>query len=351
MRWISILVAAFFGDRDFDRPWFGIELSLGDYELSTVQTALTRLSVTGGGDAPEDSLMAYMTVIAETAWREDSQHVVVLITDNPTKLRSETTIGGYPVTIDGACSLSEENNIQAVLMTHGSSPVFADFPSRLGTTEHLWTTPMGLQTGLRDAVILPPEALVDYFCETRVDSITYVSDGVPSTDVSISITSAESFVLSGGETMYFTFTATGNNNPARYNDATIAEIGYYIDGVKVGSASQQLIYLVEADPWTEANKDDAYGVKIASNAQAYNAGTGVVFYWDQKQKDAGVLMVSEEFFETYFCLRIVVKSSNEYRQLTVTVPGSYDVAKWTDGTGKEHNINSIWLQLHDVSIC
>jgi len=106
-----------------------------------------------------------------------------------------------------------------------------------------------------------------------------------------------------------------------------------------------------APQWMKADKNDGYGVKISSNAHSYDAGSGVVFYWDQKQKDEGVLVVSEEFFETYFGLRIVVKSSNEYRQLTVTAPGSYAVTKWTDTAGKEHNINMIWLQFYDVKAC
>ncbi|MCL2643817.1 MAG: hypothetical protein FWD52_10025 [Candidatus Bathyarchaeota archaeon] len=101
----------------------------------------------------------------------------------------------------------------------------------------------------------------------------------------------------------------------------------------------------------KADKGDGYGIKVSSNAQTHDVGAGVEFRWDQKQKDEGVLVVSEKFFMAYFDLRIVVKSSNEYRQLTITAPGSYDVTKWTDNTGKEHNINIIWLQLHDVSIC
>jgi hypothetical protein len=237
--------AAFFGDYTYDNPWFGIALSLGDHELLTVKNAIENLHITQGNDAPEDSLMAYMTVVAETEWREDSQHVVVLVTDAPTKFRSEITVGGYPVTIEGACLLSEANNIQAVFMTYGSRTMLGDLPSMIGTTEHLWTQAT-LQTRLKDAVIPPEESWVDYDCEVRVDSITYESDGAPSTDVIVSITSEANFVLSPEETEHFTFTATGNSKPARYDDASIVEIGYYIDNVKVDSASQYLIYSVEA---------------------------------------------------------------------------------------------------------
>jgi hypothetical protein len=339
--------AAFFGDIEDDDPWFGIELPLGDYELSDVRIALSKLHSTYGGDEPEDSLMAYMSTIAETKWREDSQHVIVLVTDSPPKIR-EDTIGGYPVTLAGARSLSDEKNIQTVFMTHGIAFQLVDFSRTLDITEHLWTTQLDLRTGLTAAVIPPESSLPDYLCEARIESISYASDNMPSADVSVSITSATSFILGDGETKQFTFTATGSDKPARYNDATIAEIGYYIDGNKVGSASQYLRYFIEADKWIETNKDDAYGTKIASNAQSYNVGSGVIFYWDQKQKDEGVLVIPKEFFNTHTSLTIVVKSSNEYRKLTVADSGSYDVTKWTDEKGALHNINTVWIRFDDI---
>jgi uncharacterized repeat protein (TIGR02543 family) len=101
--------------------------------------------------------------------------------------------------------------------------------------------------------------------------------------------------------------------------------------------------------WVTADKSDAYGIKIPSNAHSYDAGPGIVFYWDQKQKDEGVLEISPEFFETYTNLTIVVKSSNEYRKITLTTPGTYDVQKWLDAKGKEHNINMVWIR-YDTAV-
>jgi hypothetical protein len=344
---------AYFGDSSVPSaiPWFGIPLELGDYDLPTVQDALDNLPrLSGGSDLPEDSLWAYMRVIDETQWREDAQHVIVLVADSPVKARNQN-VGGYPVTIEGARVLSLENNIQAAIVTHYTRSQLGNLVAALGVTEYLWSNRNQLLDGLRQAVILPEDSLIEHFCEAKIESITYDSDNTRSTDVMISITSDASFTLDVGETNQFSFTATGSNNPKRYNDdTTVVTIGYYIDGDRVDSVEQRLTYMVEyREPqWMEADKNDGYGLKISSNAHSYDAGAGVIFYWDQKQKDEGVLVISEEFFETYFGLRIVVKSSNEYRQLTVTAPGSYDVTKWTDTAGKEHNINMIWLQFYDV---
>ena len=99
-------------------------------------------------------------------------------------------------------------------------------------------------------------------------------------------------------------------------------------------------------PWLAADKNDAYGVQIPSNSHSYDAGSGVVFYWDQKQKDNGVLEIASMFFETYKSVTIVVKSSNEYRKITVPISGSFEVNKWVDEKGKEHNINMIWVRFN-----
>ncbi|MDR2712295.1 MAG: InlB B-repeat-containing protein [Clostridiales bacterium] len=100
-------------------------------------------------------------------------------------------------------------------------------------------------------------------------------------------------------------------------------------------------------PWLTTDKNDADGIKIPSNSHIYNAGPGVVFYWDQKQKDEGVLEIAPAFFDTYASLTIVVKSSNEYRKITVPVSGSFEVKKWMDNKGKEHNINMVWIRFNN----
>jgi len=176
---------AYFGDSSVSStiPWFGIPLELGDYDLETVRDALNNLPrLSGGSDAAEDSLWAYMSVIDKTQWRENSQHVIVLVADSPVKARNQN-VGEHPVTIEGARLLSLENNIQAAIVTHNTGPQLRNLATALGVTEYLWSNRDQLLTGLKRAVILPEDSLVEHFCEAKIESITYDSDNTKSTDV------------------------------------------------------------------------------------------------------------------------------------------------------------------------
>ena len=237
--------AAFFGDMDFDNPWFGIPLPLGDHDLLTVQNAISNLTVTRGGDAPEDAVMAFMRTIDETAWRADAQRVVVLITDVQSKLRPGILIGGHPVTDAGAAAIANDWDIQPALMTFNTLAL-TQLAIELDTTEHRWSTQEELLEALTTEIIPPVETLIEYIAEARIESITYLSDGTPSTDVSVSVTPTD-FILAGGETNQFNFTAIGSNIPNRFNDTTVVEIGFYLNGVRVLDATQFLHYRVDRD--------------------------------------------------------------------------------------------------------
>lgn len=230
--------AAFFGDANVDNPWFGIQLPLGSYSLATVQSAISALSKTGGGDTPEDELWAYMRTIHETPWRQDSQRVVIMITDAATILRPSTAVGGYPVSLAGAAAMTNSNRIQPVLMSYNRS-ASQNIASALGVTEHIWSSQASLQNALAKAVIPPKESLVDYQVQARLESVTYKSDGAASNDLSVSISPA-SIALRAGETKNFTLTATGKSITERYNDTAVAKIGYYVDGVRMGDKTQTL---------------------------------------------------------------------------------------------------------------
>ncbi|MCL1847225.1 MAG: VWA domain-containing protein [Coriobacteriia bacterium] len=234
---------AFFGDLDYDDPWFGITLPLGNHDPATVSTALSSLTPTGGGDLPEDSVMAYMCTVDETPWRADALHVVVLITDAPSKYRLTFDVDGYPVTLDGALDITNDYNIQLVITSYWGTPL-NDLATKLGVPEYTWSNQTELSDALVTAIIVPSATAPDYLCEAKVESITYESDGALSTDIDMSISPA-SFVLSGGDTKDFDLTALATDSPARFNDRTIVEIGYYIDGVRVTSATQFLYFTAE----------------------------------------------------------------------------------------------------------
>jgi hypothetical protein len=242
--------AAFFGDFDRDDPWFGIELELGAHDFATVSDALENLTTTDGGDAPEDAVWAYMRAINETAWRADSQRVVVLITDEETKTRSTVEVGGYPVTLEGAFDITASNDIKPALVSYENPyghESLSDLADLLGVPEYLWSNHAELLSELTSAVIPPTHTLEDCLCEAKVESVTYVSDGEVSTDVSVSISPAN-LVVPGGETKKFNLSAVGSASPARDSeDETVVEIGFYVDGTRVGSATQFIYYNAEAE--------------------------------------------------------------------------------------------------------
>ncbi|MDR2711754.1 MAG: InlB B-repeat-containing protein, partial [Clostridiales bacterium] len=249
--------AVFFGDMDVDAPWFGIDLPLGDYPLIDVQTAITNLRSTGGGDTPEDALAAYMRAIDETPWRQGAQHVIVLVTDATTKTaadppRNSIFYGGHPITYPGAVAITSEHGIIPCIMTHSGYSQLGPMASALGVTEYLWSSGPDLLARLRAAIIAPD--IVDgeeYEYEARVISVTYESDGAPSTDVTTTIVPS-SFWLASGESKKFELEAIGEYNPYRFDETTIVEIGYYVranaddDWVRIESATQYIRYRVGA---------------------------------------------------------------------------------------------------------
>ena len=246
---------AFYGDFDYDDYpslnlyWFGITLPMEKHELTTVQDAITFLTTTGGGDTPEDTVWAYMRTIAETNWREGSQRVIVLITDAPTKERPSEEVDGFPVTVDGAAAITDKYGIDLVLASYGNytyldgSNSNPDFIGAMGVTEYRWTNQTQLESALHQAITPPAGLIVDFAYEARVISTTYLSDGTSSSDVSISISPA--FILSESETEHFDFVATAAAIPNRYNDTTIVEIGFFIDGERYLPATQYIRYRLD----------------------------------------------------------------------------------------------------------
>lgn len=95
--------------------------------------------------------------------------------------------------------------------------------------------------------------------------------------------------------------------------------------------------------WKKTDKKEASGIKIASNAQSSSAGSGVVFYWDQKQKDDCVLVIAPEFFRTHKSVTIVTNSKNDYRIVTIPVSGTFEVKKWNGND----NINMVWIRFNN----
>ena len=93
-------------------------------------------------------------------------------------------------------------------------------------------------------------------------------------------------------------------------------------------------------------------VAIPSNAHyADYASEGFWFYWDAKQKDSGYAVLSKKFFALNESLILTVKSSNVYKNVTITQPGTYFIDQFllkNEKKGPEggyHNINWIGFQI------
>ena len=254
---------AFFGDITdrwlFPNPedkWFGIMLPLGAHTEAEVNATIFTLPQTNGDDGPEDAIMAYMRAIADSAWRADAMRVVVIVTDAPSKERPGIMVGGYPADLDGMLAITNEYEIIPVLIdfNFGSStnyplqdPGSPNVPAKLGVTEYTWNSQAEIEAALRTAIIPPVNTLIDYDCEAKIESITYASDGAVSTDVTASILKPN-FLLRGTSADQFDLSAVATTTPVRYGDTTVVEVGFYINGVRIESATQYLYFPVDRLP-------------------------------------------------------------------------------------------------------
>jgi len=79
-------------------------------------------------------------------------------------------------------------------------------------------------------------------------------------------------------------------------------------------------------PYTDGEKA---AVEIPSNAHYSDyANEGFWFFWDSKQTDSGYAVLSDKFFITNESLTITVKSTNVYKNVTITRPGTYFINRF-----------------------
>ena len=107
-------------------------------------------------------------------------------------------------------------------------------------------------------------------------------------------------------------------------------------------------------PYADGEKT---AVAIPSNAHYANyASEGFWFYWDANQKDSGYAVLSRKFFTHNESLILTVKSSNEYKNVTITQPGTYFIDRFllkNEKKGPEggyHNINWIGFKIVEKNL-
>ena len=233
---------------------FEMSLPLGGHETADVVAAIRALPRIAGSGATEDILYGYMRAIYETQWRANAQRVVIVVTDANTFIRNTLSFGGHAVNLAGGAAITNEHNILPVLMGAGTTPAAANRLSNMATALGLpapiprFDTAVQLERLLNEAVIPPIYTLEDYRVEARVISTTFASDGAPSTDITVEIADPASFIIRGGDerNFYLTATASGIADMDRFNDTTIVEIGFFIEGERVGTATQYLRLRVDA---------------------------------------------------------------------------------------------------------
>lgn len=230
--------ASFFGNSDYNSLWFGTPLKLGEYSTTRIEDAILELPLTQSNVTSNDSLWAYMRAIDETEWRPNSHRVVVLIASDETEIRENELIGDFRVNLDGAAALTTTNRIQPVMMTYNKTGRgVKNISDALGVPEYIWSSSATLLTNMRNSLITPATDMKDVTVEAKVESVTYLKDGAESNDIAITIDSATKELLVG-ETDTINLTATAADKPERRFDTTVAEIGYYVDGVRIEYATQ-----------------------------------------------------------------------------------------------------------------
>ena len=245
-------VARFGGTSGFNPNLFSINLPLGQHSVAQVQQTIRTLPAITGAGTTEDVIWAYMRAIHETTWREGAQRLVVVVTDANTFIRANQSVGGHPATLAGAAEITAQHGITPVLMGAqiNVGARLSNLAGALGLPTPIprFNTAPQLVTQLNQAVIPPVESLNDYEVEARVESITFASDGEDSSDITIKdvdgvimeVGDSQSLLVAGGESEAFDFTAVAAEVPERFNDTIIAEIGFYVDGVRVESVTQSL---------------------------------------------------------------------------------------------------------------
>ena len=77
--------------------------------------------------------------------------------------------------------------------------------------------------------------------------------------------------------------------------------------------------LINIDPRLNTTRSDASGMKITSNAHSFDF-PGIVFVWDEKQKDNAYLKVDARIFSKYVYFIITIKEGSTYYDYRIEPP-------------------------------
>ena len=277
-----------FGDQDADSPFGHTDIVMADYTDTEFANKMSTLSRFDGGDFPEDDILATLQGGQESAWRSDSTKFIILLTDESTKTRPDQAISGYSVTPKGLQSYLNSAGIEMSIQKIGESDSTgagiikeSDLATQTGALYY--------QSSDEESLLKNMELSIDnssndehHHYSSKI-TYRYESDGVPSNDISVSITPSY-FDLNSGESKKFNISAHSVSNPKRYNDRTIATIEYFEDGIVIPSATQELYLSVDKKCNVIARYVDESGHNISGDV-VKSGNVGDAYTTEQKNID------------------------------------------------------------------
>lgn len=229
---------------------YNVVLPLGAHSLDDVAAGVDAIPQGGGGDTPEDAAYGAMQAVATTSWRAGAGHYVVLITDAPTKLRDDVTVGGQTVSVDGLTALltaaGAHLSVEAVSAYGLGDAYCSGMAACVGlndlasatTTVELSDSQAALESNVEASIVAAGSS---WTVTPQVDCV-YQSDGVASTDLVVTIAPA-SLTLAGGESGSFLEKAVTTASPNRWSDPTVCTVSLLVNGAALGTDyTQQLIF-------------------------------------------------------------------------------------------------------------
>jgi len=246
-------------------PLQPLSATLTPADITTLLTPVSGLiyPYTGGGDDPEDAILAGDLVAANAGWRTGSQRELVLATDADSHVRTCPTAcvnGNDPTLADFQANVAA-NNVNVTIVNAAGYPAptwpaasgdvslhdlittFGEDPTAAPATSQDYLDFLSNEIILQNAAVAPIDIVPTL-------SVTY-DDGTASTDVTASVTPAVATqVTPGGASVAFTVNATAADAAAlvRPSETTTVYVEYTVQTTGAIVARQTITFAPLAAP-------------------------------------------------------------------------------------------------------
>lgn len=214
------------------------------YQQASFDDLLTNSLGHAGGEGAIDYIK---DSVSNLSWRPKATRNVVLIADTYLTESYRADQQDKQKLTDFA-SYVKTNNITLSLMYaddngfNGPNDNFDYLASQAGVSVYHPKNEQTLVDGLTSSVLNPQNQAVTHHYTYSYDA-TYLSDGAPSNDITVTV-APNDFTLTSGKRGQFTMTAMVNDAAylGRRNDTTKVVLRYYIDDVEQPEAAQTLLF-------------------------------------------------------------------------------------------------------------